>query len=344
MNRRKYCLDFNNLQNLYVQLYFVAITPLLSVILQLHPPCILQYASSPEYMDPDIPDLYKLHDKISSWAQGMLMHASRCSYEADSVQCCSDLKDFFEEGYSKNDAIGTAIEAFQFVMEQDKLIRKLKQSVDSLNEKVIVGQDVIIKLQGEVIATSTEHVTALQSSVKSSVEESLKSGFKTYSAAVGDQARPEFTQQDLKRVVKNVFEEDDRSRNVMIFGLPEKVNEKLEDCVSEVFLQIGEKPRVEAERVGSITRSGTRANEARPVKVTLSNSALVSRILLKAKDLRLSSNFKEIYICPDRSPEERIRQRKVIADLKERIKKDPGRKYFIKGGKVCTVDLPSTTS
>ena len=70
----------------------------------------------------------------------------------------------------------------------------------------------------------------------------------------------------LHSVVRKVVEEEDRSRNIMVFGLAEEEDEILSDKVSDVLQTIGEKPRVEACRVGKKYADGA----ARPVKVTLS--------------------------------------------------------------------------
>ena len=69
----------------------------------------------------------------------------------------------------------------------------------------------------------------------------------------------------LKEVVKSVVQEEDRSRNVMVFGLPERKDEKLEERVQEVFQEIGLKPTLQASRVGKINQGKSK----RPVKVSL---------------------------------------------------------------------------
>ena len=44
--------------------------------------------------------------------------------------------------------------------------------------------------------------------------------------------------------------DDDCSKNVMIFGLPKVPDEELNSTIRELFQAIGEKPRVEACRLG----------------------------------------------------------------------------------------------
>ena len=65
--------------------------------------------------------------------------------------------------------------------------------------------------------------------------------------------------------MKSVVQEEDRSRNVMVFGLPERKDEKLEERLQEVFQEIGLKPTLQASRVGKINQGKSN----RPVKVSL---------------------------------------------------------------------------
>ena len=48
---------------------------------------------------------------------------------------------------------------------------------------------------------------------------------------------------EIRQVVRT--EEEDRSSNVMLFGLDEEPSEYLKAVVTDVFVQLGEKPRCE---------------------------------------------------------------------------------------------------
>ena len=65
-----------------------------------------------------------------------------------------------------------------------------------------------------------------------------------------------------------------------------------------IFQKIREKPRFEAVRVGRKS-----ADNTRPVKVSLGST--VHQILVKAKNLRQCQVHKNVFISPDRSPEDR---------------------------------------
>ena len=82
------------------------------------------------------------------------------------------------------------------------------------------------------------------------------------------------TGEPIKSVAKQIVVEEELSRNVIVFGLCEVESEDICAKVTEVFESLGEKPRVEASRLGKKSGSATR-----PVKVTLSSSTIVQQIL-----------------------------------------------------------------
>ena len=98
----------------------------------------------------------------------------------------------------------------------------------------------------------------------SSVESNLKKKqFKSYSEAAAVnvivcQADSLADPATLKKMVKSVVQEEDRSRNVVIFGLPEQKNENVEARVQEVFQEIGLKPTLQAARVGKIRKDNAK--------------------------------------------------------------------------------------
>ena len=68
----------------------------------------------------------------------------------------------------------------------------------------------------------------------------------------------------------------------MLFGVEETPTEgDITDKVSEVFQQLGMKPRMEATRVGQGA-----VGKCRAVKVTFTSSTIARQILIKAKNLR----------------------------------------------------------
>jgi hypothetical protein len=150
-------------------------------------------------------------------------------------------------------------------------------------------------------------------------------------------------QETLRTVVKHFVEEEDRSRNLMVFGLPEGNDcdklKQLNSRVCEIFEHLGVKPRVEASRFGVKSKS---PKSPRPIKVTLSSSTVARQILLclKARNLRLSDSYKSIFVVPDRSIEQRAQQKELVNGLKRKKAEEPNKRHYIKGGQVCSSDVP----
>ena len=88
----------------------------------------------------------------------------------------------------------------------------------------------MIQIQSELLTSKTEQLDSLQTTVKTSVEDSVKTELVLYSAAV--QNAQTIAPDTLKAVVRNVVEEEGRS--LMVFGLPEEANENLCDKVAAV--------------------------------------------------------------------------------------------------------------
>ena len=144
---------------------------------------------------------------------------------------------------------------------------------------------------------------------------------------------PGITSNKIKEAVKSAVCEEDRSRNVLIFGKEDLEGEDLNSTVSEIFLDLEEKPQIiDCRRLGT-----ARPGECRPIKVKLSCSDAVSCLMKKAKMLKSSERNKTTYLSEDRNKEERDLHKKLVALMKLKIKEEPEFYHFIKGGLVSSV-------
>ena len=89
----------------------------------------------------------------------------------------------------------------------------------------------------------------------------------------------------------------------MMFGMIEEEGEDLVEKVSEVLGELGEKPQIEAERVGRLTKplkSSAAVDHAwaRPVKVSFESTSRVvaSRILTLSRNLKQSAQFNKFEV------------------------------------------------
>ena len=159
---------------------------------------------------------------------------------------------------------------------------------------------------------------------------------KSYSSALTEKSPPAiFSPETLKKVVQAVVEEEDRSKNMMLFGLKEELNKTSSNKVGEVFVSVGEKPSFLALRVGMKS-----ASKARPVKVTLTGNGSINQILMKARTLRTVEAYKSVFLSPDRSPDERTQHRQLILYSKQKVAQQPDKKHFIRQGQIITTEKP----
>jgi len=235
--------------------------------------------------------------------------------------------------------LGTKDVLAQYLMSALQLIERQHNFV--INQRVHISsyQHDIIKLQSDVIAAH-EKTLRVTEYISKTVEGSVQAGFKSYSEAVGAHGSSMSTvisPGTLKSVAKQVVVEEELSRNIMVFGLPEEENEDICENIGKVFQQLGEKPRVEASRLGKKLQSNVR-----PVKVMLSSATAVQHILAKSRELRQSDKYKTVFLSPDRTIEQRAEHRVLVVQLKNIAEAEPHRRHYIRGGQICSADSTKT--
>ena len=234
------------------------------------------------------------------------------------------------------------VSVLELVERQHMLIANQRGQITTHLAELNSTKDDIIRLQQQVIsATKVERIdiddqivehlsTAVQSSVETGISKTysdvMKSSVVSTSAVI-----PRDT---IKSVAQEIAVEEELSRNIMVFGLTEDDDEQLDEMVTEIFQQLGEKPRAESRRLGKKTSNSA----VRPVKVSLSSSNVVQQILSKSRNLRRSDKFKSVFLSPDRTPDERIRHKELVNQLKEKLTLEPQKRHFIKAGQICSVD------
>ena len=180
---------------------------------------------------------------------------------------------------------------------------------------LITTQKQVIDLQAELLQCKNDQLQALHATVRTSVEDTVKAEFQTYSNGV----QKKIPQQAISQ---EIVLEGDRSRSLIVFNLPEEEEDQDQLCskVGEVLQELGENPEIEASRLGTPDDI-----KARPIRVKLSNSVAVGQILSKAMRLRTSEKYKSVFIRHDRSPEERALHRLLllVEQLKKRSHKSP---------------------
>ena len=225
-------------------------------------------------------------------------------------------------------------EGYQMVYSHRNTFESSRVGVENLKSELIAAQRSVVKLQQQLLA-SQEKLLETQAEklqeMTTVVDTAVDKGIRSYSQVVPRTIK-DSVQVLSEKTLKQVVTDEDRSRNVVVFGLTEdqEKSEDLDSKITNLFNDIEEKPSFEAVRIGEQTEETNR-----PVKICLRNSDTVHRILQKAKNLRKSATHRTVYVQPDRSPEERAEHRELVAEMRRRAREDPDSHFFIFSGEVC---------
>ena len=208
------------------------------------------------------------------------------------------------------------------------LLKIANSTISRLQSTAIEDKESVIKLQKEVISIKNEQLQSVSTTVQSEM--------KSYCDIVKKSCKKAaVTQEKLTKAIKTVAEEEDRGKNLMVFGLKEDKGESLIDKVDELFSCVGEKPCIrDCIRVG--TASESESSVVRPVKVKMRSADTVYQLLRKSGKLKGSENYKSVFFGPDRTLEERATHQQLVLQMKEKIKSDPANYHFIKNGTVMS--------
>ena len=191
-----------------------------------------------------------------------------------------------------------------------------------------------------------QSLITLQQKELGSVRETVKTEMESWTDIVKRNSKPAVQPvQNVKKVVNSVLEENERSKNFVVYGAVTKegygeTNEELTDIVEDIFKELNEYPHpqiLSLKRLGKIDEKQTES--ARPIKVTLASAEKVGRILSLAPKLKKSvtTEYKRIYLAPDRSADEMKEHKKLVANMKQLIISDSTKYHYIKNNKVMSV-------
>ena len=83
---------------------------------------------------------------------------------------------------------------------------------------------------------------------------------------------------------------------------------------------------------------GRSSETVRPVKVTtVFSKAVADQILQKSGKYRSVDQYKDVFVNPDRSPEQREQLKVLVKEVKRLSAEKTNEKHFIRNGKVSSV-------
>ena len=221
------------------------------------------------------------------------------------------------------------------------MLGNCQEVLKSTSGKVDEMKDTIISLQKAKISNQEELLEIRQQAINS-FHSTLKTEMKSYRDVV-QSSSSNISQQCVTNAVKQAVKEDDRSKNIVLFGAEErdgtdKEDQETENVVLEILENVGEKPNImECCRMGKRSAGG----RPRPIKVCLRSPDTAKRILANSRLLKDSPTTKHVYIAPDRTNEEREARKKLVGLLKGKIQRDPTKFHFISGSEVVSKEKES---
>ena len=240
--------------------------------------------------------------------------------------------------FSKAQLTRTAVFAWEHVTRLNALVDVLLEENRQLAHKVMDSDTRVITLQSQLLASKDAQLEAVTSAVENVVKESVEKSYCQVASITASsqpaQSYPVISQAVIQRAVKDITEGEERSKNLIVFGLEEDDEEDARARVSELFGELREKPRPE-----EVSRLGTKSSgRQRPVIVKLRTSAAAAGVLRKSQGLRNSEKFKTVFISPDRTITQRAEHRKLVVQMKERAAEDKSKRFFIRDGNVESVE------
>ena len=110
----------------------------------------------------------------------------------------------------------------------------------------------------------------------------------------------------------------------------EVTSENVLENVKTILSEIDEKPVLtECRRVGT-----QKTGAIRPVKFAVSSVDHAIRVMRNARKLRTKGGYGSVYICPDRSLEERRAYKKLVEEVKQKQTTEPDKVHIIKNNKI----------
>ena len=220
----------------------------------------------------------------------------------------------------------------------------LANLVENLSKSLISNIDLCKSAAGTIDNVKSELIKVQKEQLQS-VQETVQTEIKTEMKTWSDIARKNCannapTLKTMKKAVQSAVQEDTRSRNFIIHGVPEDYSKYPLDVAEEVLDVIWDYHNhpaiVAANHIGVKKRDDGRS---RPIKVTLKSNESVKMALARAQNLKKSKVqcYHSWYIAPDRNREEQAIHHKLVAQLKEQISADPSKYHYIKDGKVLSV-------
>ncbi len=214
-----------------------------------------------------------------------------------------------------------------------ELLKLAATDLDILKCDQLKNQSKLLAIQDELTVKRSDQLEA----VKTTVDDKLSKWTDVVKKNCSTVQSGPCSQKTLTKIVKSALEDSDRSKNVIMFNIAE---ERKDDgtstmnydtsIVQQIMYSSGSRSpcEISCERIG-VPAQG----KSRPIRVSLGNDSVVLELLSKSKNLK-DTQFFMVFVEPDRNKEERDERRKLVQQLKQKRKDNPGQRFYIRNNKI----------
>ena len=213
----------------------------------------------------------------------------------------------------------------------EKKLTEVGKAMDHLAESFLSQKAVMaeigsmVKAQGDVknsvkdIETTVKKVMKEENLTYAEITKKLTNKLEKESVS-----KPSVEVKDLQNAVADCLEQEKRRRNIVVFNVPEQdkhlsLDEQAANDLKQIVQLImeGLKLKIHPEKVARMGKQ--KEGKSRLMVVTLRDEGEKWELLKMAKRLRdAGSKFERIYIAPDLSPAEQLRDKNLRKEMKER--------------------------
>jgi len=115
-------------------------------------------------------------------------------------------------------------EAREIMTRQTDLISNLQEVIELMKTEALADKAAVIRLQSDLLKSKDAEIQSVKTAVHETIQTTVQAGIKTYSSAVTSNiccTAPAFTPDTLRKAVRTAIVEEDRSKNLLVFGLTE---------------------------------------------------------------------------------------------------------------------------
>ena len=251
-----------------------------------------------------------------------------------------DLKDKFGD---KTNMASIIIELANVCLEAKDLLQKMQGHNFDLRGKVA-------DLASTEMKKMREEVLGNQNSIMSRIDEVQEkvADPRSFSEVLGKNLNSASFVLPMKQAMKEIEKDEERGKSLVFHGLDiepgvprEKQIEQIKDvaewAVTEILdLEPNDRKKVDVVNMKILGRVGN-SGKAPPVLMTMRSASEAQYLIKNANRLSKVDHLRRVFVTEDLSKDAREKRRKVIEDLKKKIKDFPEQRWVIRQGAVTSV-------